>query len=104
MRHTLSLAGPSVLFTSITNVVAFFVASTVPIEIVRLFCLQMGLTEILNFLSLLLIFLPLMVLDCHRTLVGRGDMGVVCCPKEQKLDCKDESALGRAAKNIWVPF
>ncbi|KAI5073412.1 hypothetical protein GOP47_0011425 [Adiantum capillus-veneris] len=66
MKFTVSLAGPSVVLTTLTVFASFFISSLNPMPLVRWFCWQMGLTAMIHTFGMLLIFIPLMALDARR--------------------------------------
>jgi predicted RND superfamily exporter protein len=72
MAATLADAGPSITFTSFSNVIGFLVASTTPIPVVSWFCKQMAITISVGWLCMILFFVPAIMVDCYRTLVKKN--------------------------------
>ena len=96
MAKTLGLSGPSVLFTSTVNFVAFLIASTTPISVVRQFCQQMAVSVVANWLILHTLFLGAMVLDALRSKAGKKDLGMPACT----TTCKRDLDRHRAAEDV----
>lgn len=71
--RSLEDAGPSILFTSLVNFVAFATGSITPILVVQLFCQQMMVSVFLNFLFIIALLLPLTVVDGYRVTKGRAE-------------------------------
>ncbi|XP_067423864.1 protein patched homolog 2 [Emydura macquarii macquarii] len=69
--------GTSVALTSISNMIAFFMAALVPIPALRAFSLQAAVVVAFNFAMVLLIFPAILSLDLHRRRDKRLD--VLCC-------------------------
>ncbi|CAM4713375.1 protein patched homolog 1-like isoform X4 [Lepidochelys kempii] len=69
--------GTSVALTSISNMIAFFMAALVPIPALRAFSLQAAVVVVFNFAMVLLIFPAILSLDLHRRQDQRLD--VLCC-------------------------
>ena len=78
VQRTMADAGPSVSFTSLTNFVAFLIASATPVAIVQYFCWQMVLSVLLNYAVIMLVFVPLLVSDARRVLAGKPDTLIPC--------------------------
>jgi predicted RND superfamily exporter protein len=109
MRSTMMISGPSVLLTSFANAIAFFIASLTPIPAVQTFVLQMGMSVLLNFLSLLLLFVPIVALDIHRTKQKRVD--IICCSVQSQVCEEDDPAMEESggaitkfAENVYAPM
>jgi hypothetical protein len=96
LGKTLGLSGPSVLFTSTVNFVAFLIASATPIAVVRQFCQQMAVSVIANWLILHTLFLGFLVLDAKRAKAGKTDMGLPACSTQ----CRDDRDRHRAAEDV----
>lgn len=69
--------GTSVALTSISNMIAFFMAALVPIPALRAFSLQAAVVVVFNFAMVLLVFPAILSLDLHRRQDQRLD--VLCC-------------------------
>ncbi|CAM5136580.1 unnamed protein product, partial [Eretmochelys imbricata] len=69
--------GTSVALTSISNMIAFFMAALVPVPALRAFSLQAAVVVVFNFAMVLLIFPAILSLDLHRRQDQRLD--VLCC-------------------------
>jgi hypothetical protein len=87
MTHVLEIAGPSCLFTTMTNFIAFMVATVCPIRVVMLFAQIMTIMVVMNFLFLLLFFVPMIYFDARRVLGGRRPE---CCCIGNAV-CSDEN-------------
>lgn len=112
MNHAVSVAGPSVILTSLTNIAAFLAASAVRIPALYLFCYQVAMTVSFNLLFLFLIYVPLCALDQRRVLNDQLDVISCGCFSELKKDgaevsteetkapvgCEEEHAGKRNAK------
>uniref|UniRef100_A0A8C8RZ40 SSD domain-containing protein n=1 Tax=Pelusios castaneus TaxID=367368 RepID=A0A8C8RZ40_9SAUR len=73
----LKRTGTSVALTSLSNMIAFFMAALVPIPALRAFSLQAAVVVVFNFTMVLLIFPAILSLDLHRRRDKRLD--VLCC-------------------------
>eukprot|EP00056_Hartaetosiga_gracilis_P008615 m.124314 g.124314 ORF g.124314 m.124314 type:complete len:1557 (+) comp12952_c0_seq3:165-4835(+) len=82
IARVLGEAGPSVTLTSFTNLVAFSIAAMAPIEIVRGFALQMSINIFLNFVFLMIVFVPSLVWDAKRVYAGHADALIMCCHED----------------------
>ncbi|EGD72356.1 hypothetical protein PTSG_00376 [Salpingoeca rosetta] len=102
MTRVVGEAGPSVLFTSFTNLVAFLIAFAAPVEVVQLFAYQMAINVVLNFLLLFLLFVPAMYLDCVRVLASRSDIGIRCCHDDKRA--REPSLLDRFFQGPYSDF
>ncbi|EGD73466.1 hypothetical protein PTSG_05169 [Salpingoeca rosetta] len=78
IKTTMADAGPSVSFTSLTNFVAFFIASATPVRVVQLFCYQMVISVALNYVLILTVFVPLLYLEARRVHAQRPEALCVC--------------------------
>lgn len=63
MTLALSRAGPSITTTSLANLLAFGIAAATPMPAVRAVMLQMVISVLVNWVALLLMFTPCMLLD-----------------------------------------
>jgi len=70
---TMAVAGPMILYTTVTNIVVYGVASTLPVLIIQLFCWQMLINIALNFLVLFLVIIPLLRWEAKRMMAGRPE-------------------------------
>ena len=102
LGRTMGEAGPSVLFTSIVNFVAFGVGSSMPILVVELFCQQMMVSVFLNFMFIMLLLLPCVYLDCSRTLSGTSE-NCSGCGKDNDPE-KKESLLSVFYGDYYAPL
>ncbi|XP_048950175.1 protein patched homolog 2 isoform X4 [Canis lupus dingo] len=73
----LQRTGTSVALTSISHMVAFFMAALVPIPALRAFSLQAAIVVGCNFAAVMLVFPAVLSLDLHRRHCQRLD--VLCC-------------------------
>ena len=76
MQDIMSSTGSSVFFTTTTNFIAFMVATVCPIRVVELLAQVMAICVVVNFIFLLMLFVPLVYLDAYRSL---GRHGRECC-------------------------
>ncbi|KAG5326513.1 PTC protein, partial [Acromyrmex heyeri] len=81
----LKRTGLSVLLTGLTNVIAFFAASIIPIPALRTFCMQAGIVLLFNLAAMLLIFPAMVSLDLRRRRSGRKDILCCCLPASTNL-------------------
>ncbi|KFO07045.1 Protein patched 1, partial [Balearica regulorum gibbericeps] len=73
----LKRTGTSVALTSVSNMIAFFMASLVPIPALRAFSLQAAVVVVFNFAMVLFVFPAILSLDLHRREKHRLD--ILCC-------------------------
>uniref|UniRef100_A0A8B9S9C2 Patched 2 n=1 Tax=Apteryx owenii TaxID=8824 RepID=A0A8B9S9C2_APTOW len=73
----LKRTGTSVALTSVSNMIAFFMAALVPIPALRAFSLQAAVVVVFNFAMVLFIFPAILSLDLHRREKRRLD--ILCC-------------------------
>uniref|UniRef100_A0A8C2TH14 Patched 2 n=2 Tax=Coturnix japonica TaxID=93934 RepID=A0A8C2TH14_COTJA len=69
--------GTSVALTSVSNMIAFFMAALVPIPALRAFSLQAAVVVVFNFAMVLFIFPAILSLDLYRREKRRLD--ILCC-------------------------
>ncbi|XP_048800931.1 protein patched homolog 2 isoform X3 [Lagopus muta] len=69
--------GTSVALTSISNMIAFFMAALVPIPALRAFSLQAAVVVVFNFAMVLFVFPAILSLDLYRREKRRLD--ILCC-------------------------
>ena len=65
-KNGLKHAGPSITITSLTDCCAFFIGATSSMLAVKAFCVTMGVTIIMLYLSVITIFLSVVAWDIHR--------------------------------------
>ena len=84
--------GPSMLLTSTSESLAFFLGALTPMPAVRLFSLYAAIAVLIDFFLQITCFVSLMTLDCKRELGKRFDM--LCCVKsnDTNLEEKHESS------------
>ncbi|KFO64544.1 Protein patched 1, partial [Corvus brachyrhynchos] len=73
----LKRTGTSVTLTSVSNMIAFFMAALVPIPALRAFSLQAAVVVVFNFAMVLFVFPAILSLDLHRREKRRLD--ILCC-------------------------
>ncbi|KFR00290.1 Protein patched 1, partial [Nipponia nippon] len=73
----LKRTGTSVALTSVSNMIAFFMAALVPIPALRAFSLQAAVVVVFNFAMVLFVFPAILSLDLHRREKHRLD--ILCC-------------------------
>ena len=106
MQETLEEVGPSITFTSTCNMLAFLLASLVQIKVAQLFCWTMAIGIVTNYVFLLLLFVPLMVVDARRTILGNGsDCCCIGTPQEAKeVPHSGENIVTRFIRTKYGPF
>jgi hypothetical protein len=90
MEDVMAEALPSILFTSLTNFVAFGFASLVPIVVTETFCQLMMIGIVMNVLFIITMFLPMMYFDACRVMADepRGEFGTVTfCYNKEETSC-----------------
>jgi hypothetical protein len=98
LRETMAEAGPSITFTTLTNLVAFAVATTTPINVVRWFAEMMAISVVMNWIFLWLMFLPILCLDAHRVQRNKPDF---CCPQSPSMERFNISTF---MEKYYAPF
>uniref|UniRef100_A0A8D0EPH8 Patched 2 n=1 Tax=Strix occidentalis caurina TaxID=311401 RepID=A0A8D0EPH8_STROC len=73
----LKRTGTSVALTSVSNMIAFFMAALVPIPALRAFSLQAAVVVVFNFAMVLFVFPAILSLDLHRR--ERRRLDILCC-------------------------
>ena len=96
-------AGPSVLFTSVINFVAFGVGSSMPILVVQLFCQQMMVSVFLNFLFLVILLLPALYFDALRVSADRPELCISCGDSGSAKDAEN-NIFSRFYGDVYAPF
>mmetsp|Transcript_4617 Transcript_4617/g.13956 ORF Transcript_4617/g.13956 Transcript_4617/m.13956 type:complete len:1120 (-) Transcript_4617:130-3489(-) len=71
VAEAMRIAGPSVVLTSLSIIVAFLISAIVRIQAIYVFCYQVAATVAFNLTFLFLLFIPLAALDTKRVLAGR---------------------------------
>lgn len=99
LKNTIAESGPSVTFTTLTNLVAFMIASLFRINVVKWFCQLMSVAVIVNWIFLFLLFIPILALDSFR--VKRG-VPEFCCPRAPS--CNKILNVSYFMKNYYGPF
>uniref|UniRef100_A0A8C3K8A5 Patched 2 n=1 Tax=Calidris pygmaea TaxID=425635 RepID=A0A8C3K8A5_9CHAR len=73
----LKRTGTSVALTSVSNMIAFFMAALVPIPALRAFSLQAAVVVVFNFAMVLFVFPAILSLDLYRR--ERRRLDILCC-------------------------
>ena len=85
MRH----AGPSITITSFTNALAFYFGSTTSLVALKSFCQFAGVSIVMLYVTVVLIFTPAMAWDTRRINAKRGDCcGICCCSEDTWICCR----------------
>ena len=98
LRETMAEAGPSITFTTLTNLAAFLVATATPINVVRWFAEIMAISVVMNWVFLWLMFVPIMCLDARRVL---RDAPEFCCPHS---DSMNRFTITTFMEKYYAPF
>lgn len=85
LESALADAGPSITFTSLTNALAFLIASTTPVHVVQHFCFQMVLSIVMNYIFLMLFVVPLLYWNAIRISEAKPDIPKVCSQSTKKF-------------------
>jgi predicted RND superfamily exporter protein len=81
--HALHEAGPAILLTTTTDLLAFIIGgATSPFLAVGYFCTYTGVSLLVAFLFTLTGFVPLLILDGHREAANRSSL--TCCVVSRK--------------------
>ncbi|KAM3957916.1 Niemann-Pick type C-1a isoform 1-T1 [Aphomia sociella] len=102
--RTLGQVGPSMLLTSVSESVCFFLGALSDMPAVRAFALYAGAALLVDFVLQASCFVALLALDTRRQDANRFD--VVCCcsgPKAPEAGA-GEGTLYNLFKHIYVPF
>ena len=59
--------------------VAFMIGTASSVAVVQVFCYQLVISVIFNFLALFALFIPVMILDCGRVMADRPETCITCC-------------------------
>ncbi|XP_013397957.1 Niemann-Pick C1 protein isoform X2 [Lingula anatina] len=95
--------GPSMLLTSSSETLAFFLGALIDMPAVRIFSLYAAQAVLFNFLLQISVFVALLSLDVKRQENNRID--VACCVKVGKsIPPKQDSYLLACFKNYYAPF
>lgn len=95
--------GPSMLLTSLSESVAFFLGALTPMPAVKMFSLYAGMAVFCNFLLQITCFVGLMTLDAKRQAENRFD--ICCCIKlKDKNEETHEGCLFSLVKNYYARF
>ena len=103
VAKTTEAAGPMMLYTTATNMVAYGIASTLPVYIIQLFCYQMVLNIALNLIILLLLVIPFLRYDAQRILAGHREN---CFPGDVNGDHKGkhEHWMNQFFERLYVDY
>ena len=74
MKQTLERCGVSIMFTTVTDVVAFFLGSTSCIPAIQGFCMYAAFSLLFNFIFQVTIYAAFLCLDCKRMNESRMDV------------------------------
>lgn len=95
--------GPSMLLTSLSESVAFFLGALTPMPAVKIFSLYAGMAVLCDFLLQITCFVGLLTLDAKRQESNRSD--VLCCIKfKNKNKEMHEGCLFSLVKNYYARF
>lgn len=88
MKDAMSIAGPSILMTSYTDAVAFFVGATTKIIALRSFCMYAGFSILGLYGAVLTLFACIVVWDTRRQVRKRRECcGLCCCAEDSFCFC-----------------
>ncbi|KAJ0174474.1 hypothetical protein K1T71_009582 [Dendrolimus kikuchii] len=102
--RTLGQVGPSMLLTSVSESVCFFLGALSDMPAVRAFALYAGGALLVDFLLQVTCFVALLAIDTHRQNDNRFDL--LWCIQGKKSDASEsgEGALYNLFKHVYVPF
>jgi Niemann-Pick C1 protein len=110
VARALARMGPSILLSTITEVLAFALGAMVPMPAVRNFALYAAGSVFLNALLQVTVFISALTLDLHRVEAGRADI-FPCIKLSRRIALPEVPApgasMGRMAKFIrryYAPF
>jgi patched 1 protein/patched 2 protein len=103
VAKTTEAAGPMILYTTATNMVAYGIASALPVYIIQLFCYQMVLNIALNLIILMLLVIPFLRYDAQRILAGKSEN---CFPGDVNGDHKGkhEHWMNQLFERMYVDY
>lgn len=82
VKFTLSKVGSTILMTTLTDAVAFFVSTATSFPAIRYFCIYTAVCISIEFLLQITLFIAFMTLDSLRIYQSRSD----CCPMKRVRD------------------
>ena len=89
MHEALSHAGPAIPITSLTTASAFALGMMSSLEALRSFCLFATVCIVVQYLSMMTLFLAAVVWDTQRVSNFRKDcLGACCCAEDSIFFCK----------------
>lgn len=98
-------AGPGVFLTSLCNAAAFSVGSFIPVPAMADFCSACAILAIVNFIVVMLLFLPCLYWEAARLARRRADPSPVtwCCHRlKVAADAEALSASGSKGWGVWL--
>ncbi|OAF65485.1 Niemann-Pick C1 protein [Intoshia linei] len=104
MARTVAKVGPSMLLTSISESITFFLGTIIEMPAIRTFSMYAGMSIFLNFLLQLTCFVSLFSLDCIRKRQNRPD--IFCCIKLKKheiIESHPKGLLYTIFEKIYAP-
>ena len=86
-KQGMTLAGPSITITSVTDAIAFFLGSFGALPALNSFCVFSGICVFTLYFAFLTIFSSLFLEDLRRLHRKKGDCFGICCCKEDSIIC-----------------
>merc|ERR1712166_1443761 len=98
-------AGPSVVITTLSNIVGFAIGAVMDIPAVRQFCIQMAITCFLTLLGMLVIVMPVLVIhaNCVADSIEESDKKNLDTHNEGKSEHNLLGFTQLAVVNFYVP-
>lgn len=81
--NTLSTVLPSSLFCLVVTLTAVLIGSISEVPVLEDFCYQLALCILFSFIAVFMLYVPAVVIDCHRTLASRPDCGIKACTEDE---------------------
>lgn len=104
--RVLSKVGPSILLTTLSESICFFLGGLSDMPAVKAFALYAGMALVIDFLLQITCFISLLALDSKRQSGNRWD--ILCfirgSKKENRKGVKSEGILFKFFKSLYAPF
>ena len=105
--NVMESVAPSILLATVAESSCFFLGALTSMPAVRVFALNAGLALLTAFILQMIVFIPLLVMDCYRQSGNRYE--VFCCFKQPKArsdpqEVSQKGALYRFFEHIYAPL